>query len=50
MPSRKYIDKKKCQHLGGGIWYDPDEDIFFVFDKVHHVYIEIDTDSKDNIS
>lgn len=49
MPSRKYIDKKKCQYLGEGIWYDPDEDMLLAYNPKDNRYIEVDTDDPDNI-
>lgn len=44
MPNRKTINTKTCQHLGDGIWYDPDSDLFYMYDKNMDIYIEIESD------
>lgn len=44
MPNKKSIDKRHCQHLGEGVWYDPDTDLFYLYDKNMDIYIEIESD------
>lgn len=47
MSNKKTIDTKKCTYLGGNIWYDPEADIFYVYNKNMDIYMEVEGDIRD---
>jgi len=48
--SKKTIDNEHYDYLGNDVWYDKENDIFYLYSHSLDTYIEIDTDNPEDIN